>query len=434
MSFLLESDPSRVTVRALALRGTIALVVAVLLVAGILAKMNGAFDKSYHITAALTDVGDGLPARSDVKFRGVLVGQVDDVALPDEDGPNLVDISIRPEYLDGIPATVTARVVPSNVFAVSSVQLVDNGPAPHLEEGTTILQDESLSTVQLQTALTKLRDLTAATARLSSQETLGVLATVAQATDRRGDDIVQAGEQLQRIVHEVGAVVTPDGSPSTLSALANAVEGLQQSAPELLDAVNHAVVPMRTIAEKQEQLSTLFFGSANTLATMATSLENNTDRIIGITSQLEPVLGVVADGAHEFTPIVTRMNWISGKWWTEFWPTGQQNGRGVFVFQATPRIEYTRTDCPRYGELAAPSCSTAPDTGAPPVTDQLAELRTIERAPIGGNVGQVGAPAEKEIVDQILGGDLGAAADLLLGPITRGADIRVVPEPEGAPR
>lgn len=434
MSFLLESDPSRVTVRALALRGTIALVVAVLLVAGILAKMNGAFDKSYHITAALTDVGDGLPARSDVKFRGVLVGQVDDVALPDEDGPNLVDISIRPEYLDGIPATVTARVVPSNVFAVSSVQLVDNGPAPHLEEGTTILQDESLSTVQLQTALTKLRDLTAATARLSSQETLGVLATVAQATDRRGDDIVQAGEQLQRIVHEVGAVVTPDGSPSTLSALANAVEGLQQSAPELLDAVNHAVVPMRTIAEKQEQLSTLFFGSANTLATMATSLENNTDRIIGITSQLEPVLGVVADGAHEFTPIVTRMNWISGKWWTEFWPTGQQNGRGVFVFQATPRIEYTRTDCPRYGELAAPSCSTAPDTGAPPVTDQLAELRTIERAPIGGNVGQVGAPAEKEIVDQILGGDLGAAADLLLGPITRGADIQVVPEPEGAPR
>lgn len=75
MSFLLESDPSRVTVRALALRGTIALVVAVLLVAGILAKMNGAFDKSYHITAALTDVGDGLPARSDVKFRGVLVGR-----------------------------------------------------------------------------------------------------------------------------------------------------------------------------------------------------------------------------------------------------------------------------------------------------------------------------------------------------------------------
>lgn len=56
MSFLLESDPNRLTVRALVLRGTIALVVAVLLVAGILAKMNGAFDKSYHVTAALTDV------------------------------------------------------------------------------------------------------------------------------------------------------------------------------------------------------------------------------------------------------------------------------------------------------------------------------------------------------------------------------------------
>ncbi|MGN5238133.1 MlaD family protein [Rhodococcus sp. SJ-3] len=434
MSFLLESDPHGVSLRGLVLRGSIALVVAVLFVAGIFVKMGGAFDKGYDITATLADVGDGLPARSDVKFRGVLVGEVNDVELPAGGGANLVNISILPEHLEGIPATVTARVVPSNVFAVSSVQLVDNGPAPHLEEGATIPQDESLSTVQLQTALTKLRDLTAATARLSSQETLGVLATVAQATDRRGDDIVRAGAQLQRIVHEVGAVVTPDGGPSTLSALADAVEGLQHSAPELLDAVNHAVVPMRTIAEKQEELSTLFFGSANTLSTMATSLENNTDRIVGITTQLEPVLGVVADGAHEFTPIVNRMNWISGKWWTEFWPVGQQNGTGKFVFQATPHIEYTRTDCPRYGDLAGPSCATAPDTGAPPVAERLGSTRTIERAPIGGNVGQVGAPAEKDIVDQILGGDFGGAADLLLGPITRGVDIRVTPETGGGPR
>ena len=35
-----------------------------------------------------------------------------------------------PRFAQHIPATVTARVVPSNVFAVSSIQLVDNGAAP----------------------------------------------------------------------------------------------------------------------------------------------------------------------------------------------------------------------------------------------------------------------------------------------------------------
>ncbi|MEE2033892.1 MlaD family protein [Rhodococcus chondri] len=434
MSILLESDPNRLSTRRLFLCGVVALMSAALLVAATIAKTGGKFDEAYHLTALLGDIGDGLPAGSDVKFRGVLVGEVREVGLSTDGGPNVVRISIDPERLSAIPGSVTARVVPSNVFAVSSVQLVDNGAAAPLRENATIVQDESLSTVQLQTALTKLRELTAAAARLDTQDTLGVLAAVAEATDRRGKDIVQAGARLERIVHEIGAVVTPDGGPSTLSALADAVEGLHNSAPDLLDAVGHAVGPMRTLVETEEQLSSFFFGSANTLSTVATAFENNTEQMTSLTARLGPVLGVVADGAHEFTPIVTRMNRISEKWFVEFWPPGQQNGVGKFVFQATPHLTYTRADCPRYGDLAGPSCTTAPETGAPRVVDRLGESSSAGGVPVGGNVGPVGSPDEKKIIDRILGGDLGAAADLLLGPVARGADIRVVPEDSGAPR
>ena len=46
------------------------------LTALMIAKYQGRLDPIVRVTAELTNVGDGLPAKSDVKFRGVLVGFV----------------------------------------------------------------------------------------------------------------------------------------------------------------------------------------------------------------------------------------------------------------------------------------------------------------------------------------------------------------------
>ncbi|EME16528.1 mce related protein [Rhodococcus triatomae BKS 15-14] len=409
--------------------GIAALVVVGLIVAGVLVKSGGGFDDTVQATALLEDVGDGLPARSDVKFRGLVVGQVTEVEPAVGAGPNHVLMALNPEYAGGIPDSVTARVVPSNVFAVSSVQLVDNGPAPALEPGAEIPQDESLETVQLQTALTKLREIVSATSRSGSGDTVGILAALAEATDRRGADIVEAGRALDRITGELATVTAPTGEQSTLDALGTAVRGLQTSAPDLLDALHHAVTPLRTVAEKEAALTSMLSAGTSTLTTVGTALENNTDQIIGITTQLAPVLDVVAAGSPSFSPIVVRMNNIAQKWFAEFWPRGQQNATGKFMFQLTPHRLYTRSDCPRYGALEGPSCTTAPETSAAPViTQNTADVA----APVpGGNVGPVGGPQEKEMLGRILGGDLTSAGEFLLGPLARGAVVHIAPSEEG---
>ncbi|WP_330255021.1 MCE family protein [Nocardia sp. NBC_00565] len=434
MPILFETDGRGPTPAQLLLRGIGAVLVATVLVTVLAAKMNGDFEKTFEVAAVLADVGDGLPAKSDVKFRGVLVGTVKDVTPSIDGGPNHVNIVLKQEYADGIPRTVTARVVPSNVFAVSSIQLVDNGAGPPLRAHAEIPQDQSLSTVQLQTALTKLRQIIAATTRLGSDHTLGMLAAVAAATDRRGADLVQAGAQLDRITRELSAVIVPNGDPSTLGALTDAVRGLQSSAPDLLDALHHAVVPMRTIAEMDAALTSLLSAGASTLSTVGTALDNNTDKLINITTQLSPVLGVFADGGTQFTPIVSRIKVISDKWFTEFWPPGANTGTGKFLLEFTPHRMYTRADCPRYGALAGPSCETAPATVAPPVIPTVMDPRTFSGVPMGGNVGPVGSPQEKELLDRILGGDLNAAAELLLGPLARGSTVSVAPDPGNGAR
>ncbi|MEV0358276.1 MCE family protein [Nocardia sp. NPDC050697] len=360
MSVLFEKDGRGPSGTALLLRGLVLVLATALVVTLLLLKSTGRFDEKLEVTAVLAQLGDGLPTRSDVKFRGMLVGIVAGVTPATGGAGNRVLLQLDPVAAQAIPRTVTARVVPSNVFAVSSVQLVDNGPGPALSAATEIRQDTSLSTVQLQTALTKLREIIASTARIGTGNTVGVLAAVARATDRRGADLVAAGAQLERITTEFDALLTPDGGPPTLGMVADAVRGLNASAPDLLDALHHAVLPMRTLAEQDAQLAGLLGAGNTTFGTLAGSLDRQTDQLVDVTEKMGPVIDVFAEGSPAFGPIVVRIKRLSELWFSEFWNAGSPRGRGKFQFRFTPHTPYTRADCPRYGELAAPSCSTAP--------------------------------------------------------------------------
>ncbi|MEV0685438.1 MCE family protein [Nocardia sp. NPDC050378] len=373
VSVIFEKDGRGPAGWNLLLRGVVVLVAVSAVVIALLMKSTGRFDEKVEVFAVLEQLGDGLPARSDVKFRGMLVGIVAGVTPARAGTANRVRLLLDPVAAQGVPRTVTARVVPSNVFAVSSIQLVDNGPGPVLTANTEIRQDTSLSTVQLQTALTKLREIIAATARVGSSGTVGVLAAVAEATDRRGDDLVGAGARLERITREFDALLTPDGGPPTLTLLADSVRGLNAAAPELLDALHQAVVPMRTVAEQHDQLAGLLTAGGTTLGTVGATLERRTDQIGQVMHQMGPVLDVFAAGSPSFSQIVVSIRKLSDLWYQEFWNADNPRGRGKFQFRLTPHTPYTRADCPRYGELAGPSCATAPVSvpleEVPPVMD-----------------------------------------------------------------
>ncbi|WP_407663248.1 MlaD family protein [Mycolicibacterium confluentis] len=428
----LESAQRPISDRRLLLRGLGLLLVAMLVSAIAIAKSEGAFSNRLEVFALLTDVGDGLPSGSDVKFRGALVGSVEGVTPAVDGQPNRVTLSLDPHFSGGIPANVTARVVPGNVFAVSSIQLIDNGPAPSLRADDQITQDDSLATVQFQTALTKLRDVMAAAGRPGSRDSVGVLAAVAEATAGKGDELTHAGGGANRIVDEINQVMVPDGSEATLQVLSESLQGLQASSPELLDAVHNAVVPMRTVAEKRQELASFLSAGITTFGQVGEAFENNTDRIIVITTQLSPVVGVLADGGGEFAPMVTRLNDVTNRFFAHVWKSDKQKAVGKFMLVFTPNKMYTRQDCPRYGTLEGPSCKNAPLTADPPVLPRNLDPANLPPPP-GGNVGPVGSPEERAQLAEILGPDTNAASELLLGPVARGNTVTVIPDPATPP-
>lgn len=438
MPIAFETDGRGHSDASLLLRGIAFLAVVAALAGWMVAKFNGDLDDSVRVTGLMTRIGDGLPQNSDVEFRGVLVGSVRDVTPSSGDGPNRVHIDLDPAHAMGIPQTVTARVVPGNLFAVSSVQLVDNGPGPAIHDGFDIAEDTSLATVQFQTALTRMREIIAAMSRSGTDDTVGLIGALAQATDRKGADLVRAAGHLEDIVSRLDEVMEPDGGPSTVQSFARAVQGLDQSAPDLLDALHQAVVPLRTVAEKDAQLTAFLAAGLSTTATMATAFENNTDRMIRISTSLTPVIGVLADNSEQFVPITTRLTVTAQKFFDHVYDPEVGIPQSKMILSLTPATPYTRADCPRYGDLAGPSCSTAPLTAPeqsmPAIMDPsnlvLPEGYSLPPGTIGGTVGPVGSPQELARLAEILGEPVGSAAAILLGPLLRGTVVTIAPAPE----
>ncbi|WP_431237429.1 MlaD family protein [Mycolicibacterium aichiense] len=360
MANSLDLDGRGPTDRQLLVCGLAVVVVAALVTTLLLLKSNGKLDNYVRVVADLLNVGDGLPQKSDVKYHGVLVGSVDSVVPAANGHPNYVHIDLKPEYAGSIPATVTARVVPSNVFAVSSVQLVADGAGPAIRAGEHIPEDTQLPTVLFQTTISKLRDVLAATGRGREDRSVGILAAVNAATENRRGKLLTSGAQLNRLLDQLNSVVSTDDGPSTVSALIDATHGLAATAPDLVDALHQAVQPMQVLAEKRSALTALVTGGAHTLGTTRTALDNHIDQLTGISHDLTPVLGSLAMNAGKFVPAFTKLNVLSRKFFDEVWMPELDTGNMRVNLSLTPSYDYTRADCPRYGQLLGPSCYTAP--------------------------------------------------------------------------
>ena len=234
--------------------------------------------------------------------------------------PNYVHIDLKPEYAKSIPAAVTARVVPSNVFAVSSVQLVGNGPGATIRAGAHIPEDTRLPTVLFQTTVSKLRDLLAATGRGREDKSVGIMAALAAATDHRRVTLLNDGAQLNRLLDQLNSIVSTDTGPSTVSALIDATRGLQATAPDLFDALHQAVEPMQTFAETRGQLAALLSGADHTVGTTHQSFGNHIDQLIRITTDFTPVLGVLAHKVQQLScPAVVKLDNLANKFMEEVW-------------------------------------------------------------------------------------------------------------------
>src|SRR4051794_1840421 len=132
------------------LQGVAFLVVLAALLGLSVAFYNKAFTDVATVTLEADTVGNQLKDASDVKVRGVIVGEVRAVHA-DFDGATIT-MAINPRYLPQIPDNVTARLLPKTFFGERFVSLVPppNPSSQPLAGGAVIGQDRTKDAIELQ--------------------------------------------------------------------------------------------------------------------------------------------------------------------------------------------------------------------------------------------------------------------------------------------
>src|SRR4051794_34560351 len=224
------------------LQGVAFLVVLAALLGLSVATYQKAFTDAATVTLKTDTAGNQLQEASDVKVRGVIVGEVREVRA-DLDGAS-IELAIAPEHLGQIPADVTARLLPKTLFGERFVSLVppENPSSRPLADGDVIGQDRTENAIELQRVIDDLLPLLQAVPPQQLSYTLGA---VADALRDRGDKL---GDNLTRVGSYVGDINTVMPQlQHDISALADVSDTYDSAADDLLGVLDNLSITNSTI-------------------------------------------------------------------------------------------------------------------------------------------------------------------------------------------
>ncbi|AZG43736.1 MlaD family protein [Gordonia insulae] len=412
------------------LRGLAFLVALMILFVLLFLRYQGAFSSTVPVTAKLTDVGDGLVTSADVRYNGLIVGSVKSIELSDGVGPgNLqykdVGIDIVPDQAAGIPANVTARTVPSNLFGVNSVELVRPAQpsSDDLSSGATIPADETLPTIRLQDAQNELRTLLQA---VPPEELASVLGTISDALKGGGSVFAAFVPLLNNYWKTINAQFPP-GAPSGFDNFNNAVRGLSQSTPQLLDTLGRSVIPAMTIAEKQQDLTALLSAGQGVLDETQGLFAANGDRGKRVVGDLNTMIGAAVLEPEALPQALAALNNLAAKVLTVF--TGVNGHAQLNIGVSLGAFErYTRQNCPvynggPYGQARGPGC-VGPGTGTGPTSSgPLMIYPSDGMRRDAARFGAVTTSSDNKTLGAALKRKPTAADTIMLGPLVQSSTI-----------
>jgi phospholipid/cholesterol/gamma-HCH transport system substrate-binding protein len=421
--------------------GVVFLLVFALLVWLSVALYNKQFTPAAMVTLYTGSVGNEMHPGADVKVRGVQVGQVRQISAVGT-GAKL-ELAIQPAMVPHIPANVTALMVPTTLFGERQVYLVmPVQPAPaRLTDGSVITQDHSADAVELEKVLNNLLPLL----RASEPDKLSIILTaLAQGLQGHGKELGQTLVAANAYLHDYNKHLPAlDTDIKRLAALAR---NLNQSAPDLIQALTDFTVTSQTFAAERASVSALYASVTTASQDLTSFLDANSANIIKLNADSVATLQILARYSPEFpcalkdlANFVPAADKLLGK------GTGQ-HGLHVQMIIVPPlgpnHIGHyvAGKDTPVYGDNLGPRCYPIPfggitlnDGAAPsnPAATASPQRPAAQRAHTTAVQGQLaGSPAESELVRELTGMALGRSpsqiphwGSLLTAPLFRGATV-----------
>jgi virulence factor Mce-like protein len=415
------------TVR-LRLSGVVFLLVLGLLLGLAVAVYRQDFTPVVRIELQADAVGNQLEPGADVKLRGVVVGEVRAVRA---DGTRAtVDIALKPEDVQDIPADVDAQLLPKTLFGEKYVNLVlpagesIDTVGRHIKDGDVITQDRTAVGTEVQRVL---NDLLPLLRTLQPGELNAALSAISDALEGRGNaigaNLVRADAYFAELNPHLPAL------KQDIAELAQVASVYADAAPDLLRILQNTVTTSRTVVDKRDVLDA-FLASTTGFAHTATGvLDEDQQRLITLAAVSRPTLSLLAAYAPEYPCLLSGL--------VKFEPIDEQTFSGghlhIKLEVVLPRSAYHPGEYPAYEDTSGPDCRGLPNPQVPAPGVDLKDGTTPDNtSPLasGPNSGLAGTAAEQHVVNSLLAPVMNVPADqvppvatLLMGPLMRGTAV-----------
>ncbi|RNL81056.1 MCE family protein [Nocardioides marmorisolisilvae] len=377
-------------------------------------------------------IGLQLPARADVKVRGVIVGQVME-AKSGADGAVLT-LGIKPNKIDQIPDNVTASILPKTLFGEKYVELVipkDASTTP-LKKGDRITQ--TALPIEVEKVLNDIYPLLRAVQPAELNYTLNALASALEGRGEAiGENIETLNSYLKRFNPQVPALV------EDLRLLSKVSGTYADVAPQIAATLRNTVKTGDTLLSRQAKLNAFFKDVSSFSATAKTFLDANGDNIVELGQLSAPQTKLLNRYSAEFPCLLRGL--------VDQAPLLANTFRG-FVFHidliTLPRQPrgYGPQDRQVYGADNGPACLGLPNpkvpfTGVPNLNDGVNGLQRGDAQRTAPNVdaystNPAGSDSQKAFFNALTAPVMGVPASdvpdlttLLFGPLAAGTQVSV---------
>jgi len=403
------------------------LVAGVWLVNAVFTQKFISFDK---VRLSTDTAGLQLPARADVKIRGVIIGQVTKA----ESGPDGAELTlgIKPSKITEVPENVTASILPKTLFGEKYVELVipSDASTKSLKAGAHITQTQL--PIEVEKVLNDIYPLLRAVQPAELNYTLNAMA---DALEGRGDEIGQNIETLnsylQRINPQIPAFM------DDLRLLAKVTGTYADVAPQIADTLRNTVTTGNTLLTKQDKLNAFLREVSSFSDTAKSFLDANGTNIVRLGQLSEPQTALLKRYSPEFPCLLDGL--------VKQAPMLASTFRG-FVFHidmvTIPRQPrgYGVKDKPVFGADNGPNCVGLPSpkvplTNVPNLADGVDKLGRGDSQRTAPNVdtydtNAAAGPFQKALFSALTAPMMGIPVDqvsdlttLLFGPLAAGTEV-----------
>lgn len=389
------------------------------------------FDK---VTVETSTVGLNLPARADVKVRGMIVGQV--LEARSQGGRARLVLGIKPEQIHRIPANVTASILPKTLFGEKYIEL--NVPAS--AASVSLRSGDSIKPTQLPLEVEQvLNDLYPLLRTVQPAELSYTLNALADALEGRGeklgDTVVTLDHYLKRINPQIPELI------ADIKLLAQVSDTYADVMPQLASTLRNTVKTGNTLVSREAKLNQFLKDSVAFSDTATGFLNQNGNNIVRLGEVTAPVASLLARYSPGFPCMLDGI--------VKQAPMLGDTFRG-FVFHINLKIVpqqprgYNARDLPVYGADNGPACHGLPNPkvpfkGMPNLNDGVSGLGRgdAQRTATGFDqtaltTGTSGTASQKAMLNSLAAPVMGVPYDevpdlaaLLMAPSVAGTEVSV---------